>query len=260
MLDLRRIERRHRRACDIHTGFSFGVGGRCGGASFDPATLNLTGWWRASYSGSPWSGTASAGSSGSRNLTEATNPPGLGASINSLTPADFNGTNQVLSNSLTFDNFISNTAGTIVVLFKATSAATDAGATSPHQNPALVASTAGGYVTLGFSTSGVRFGTHNGTSLNSIAVACGTGAWHLGWAAIDSTNIYAAIDSGSFSSTAWTLSSSFNTDTFRVGSNYNGSKWFTGQIAEIMTMASAVTGAQQTNIVSYINARYALSL
>jgi hypothetical protein len=43
---------------------AFGGHGTAAGAA-DPSSLSLTGWWRASYAGSPWTPSASAGSSGS---------------------------------------------------------------------------------------------------------------------------------------------------------------------------------------------------
>lgn len=53
-------------------------------SSFDPATLNLSGWWRAGgYSSAgtaTFTGRASAGASGGRDLTEATNKPAASTS------------------------------------------------------------------------------------------------------------------------------------------------------------------------------------
>ena len=50
-------------------------------SAFDPATLALTGWWRSGgYVSGTWTGIASAGTSGGRNLVEATNPPAVAPS------------------------------------------------------------------------------------------------------------------------------------------------------------------------------------
>ncbi len=54
----------------------------------------MTGWWRATYGGSsPWTGTASAGGSGSRDLTThpTGNPYSAGTVVNALTPAHSDG-------------------------------------------------------------------------------------------------------------------------------------------------------------------------
>ena len=66
-------------------------------STLDPATLALTGWWRGSYDGSgTWSGTASAGSSGTRSLVELTNKPSSGTAVNGFNPATFDGVNDKL--------------------------------------------------------------------------------------------------------------------------------------------------------------------
>lgn len=80
--------------------FGFGAAAACAGTSVNyealVAAFDLKGWWRGSWSASPWTGTASAGSSGSNNLTEATNPPGTSA-LGGFNAADFDGTNDKLT-------------------------------------------------------------------------------------------------------------------------------------------------------------------
>lgn len=59
----------------VNTEYRMGFGG-VSGTAFDRSTLTLAGWWRkGSYAVGTWSGSASAGSSGSRSATEATNQP-----------------------------------------------------------------------------------------------------------------------------------------------------------------------------------------
>lgn len=258
MLDLRRIERRHRRECTLH-GYSFSAGGRAGSSGFDPATLSLTGWWRTDFGGSPWAGVASAGSSSGRDLSEGTNPPSAGSAVNGRTPADFDGSNDRLANATTAGNYWTQTAGSIICVFNADNATTDAGATSAHTMPAFV-STTNGYIQLTFSTSGVRMCTHNGTSINSINSGASTGGWRYGWGVWDSTTLYAATDNSSFGTVSHTVSASFSTDTIRVGTNFNASAFYDGRIAEIMFLATSLTGTERTNLTSYFNARYNLSI
>jgi hypothetical protein len=51
-------------------------------SSFNPATLSLTGWWSAgNYVSGTYTGSASAGTSGGRNLTEATVPPAVASGV-----------------------------------------------------------------------------------------------------------------------------------------------------------------------------------
>ncbi len=63
---------------------------------FDPATLDLTGFWDAAYATPTWSGTASIGSSGGRGLSAATTdnpyrPWTTGAAVNGYTAAHSDG-------------------------------------------------------------------------------------------------------------------------------------------------------------------------
>ncbi len=54
----------------------------------DPADEVLTGWWGPNYAASPWVGRASAGTSGSRQLTSGIAPT-TGTAQNGHTPASF---------------------------------------------------------------------------------------------------------------------------------------------------------------------------
>ncbi len=72
---------------------------------WSPSLLDLTTFYQASFTGSPWVGRASLGSSLNRNLTEATNPPSVGAAKGNIavTPASFDASNDILSTGATVD-------------------------------------------------------------------------------------------------------------------------------------------------------------
>lgn len=227
------------------------------GAIFDPATLSLTGWWRASFSSSPWAGVASAGSSSGRNLTEATNPPNAGSALNGLTPANFDGSNDRL-NGADADVLVSASTGMIAALFRADTAAADAGAALAYNNPALLTPNNGG-VYLTYSNSGVRLGGFNGGAVhNSLAVAAAAAAWHLVVATWDATTLYLSVDGGSFSTLAHTINVSAVPTL--VGANYAAGVFFDGQIAELMTGQFAANATIRDNLRSYVNARYGLAI
>lgn len=60
---------------------------------FDPASLALTGWWRTNtYAWGTWTGVASAGTSGTRNMTEATVRPAPTDVVDVLPPVKAAGT------------------------------------------------------------------------------------------------------------------------------------------------------------------------
>lgn len=225
-------------------------------AAFDPATLTLTGWWRANYGGSPWAGTASAGGSGSQSLSNA-NAPDVGGAVNGFTPADFVPANSdQLTSATAINSLVSEAAGSIVCLFYADAAFADGGAASYYNNPSFFAHQINGYLGLGFSTSGVRFGSFDTTSgsFNSIAVACATGGWHLAQARWNSTTLEVRVDGGSWSTLAKAVT--LNTDGIRVGVSYNVTNFFDGKILELMTAQSRLSDANFDSIRSYMNARY----
>jgi hypothetical protein len=224
---------------------------KSGASVFDPATLALTGWWRADYSASPWNGIASASSSGGRNLTEATNPPTAGTSQNGKVPAAFNGTNSELSNATAMSTMLSASTFTLFALFRATTAQA---AGSPFAEPLLFGDT-GGNVGMTFTTSGVgAFCYGGGTPLRS---ACGTGAYHCAMMRLVGGTMGVKVDSNA-EATATETNLVTLTGTVRV-SRGNSGGFFDGRILEILVAATDLT-ASYTNIKSYFNSRYALAL
>jgi hypothetical protein len=230
--------------------------------SFDPALLTWEGWWRSSFASSPWAGTSSLGGSGSRNLTEATNPPAVGTALNGLTPADFDGTNDRLANATVLGSMLTNAAGTIVALFNADAATTDTGATTAYNMPFLVGGDAGGAVYLTFSTSGVRLGGSNSVPThNSVAVAASTGAWHMAVGTWDATTLKLSVDGSAFSTLSFSLNAVDGSGSGTcVGRNYDATAFFNGRIAEAMVGKFTATTTDVANLKSYFNNRYALAL
>jgi hypothetical protein len=225
---------------------------------FDPASLSLEGWWRADFAASPWTGTASAGGSGARNLTEATNPPAVGAAQNGKNPADFDGTNDLLGSATTFTTFAAAAAGSIWCLFYADTSAADAGAGSRHDNEGLVAEEGGATaLNLTFSAGGVSVSLYDG-AFKEVITACGTGAYHLAQAKWNSTNLYLRIDSGSWVSiAAGALSGSAGG--LVVGRNYD-TKFLDGRILDVGMATSALSDGSFDSVKSYVNSRFALAL
>lgn len=270
MLDLARVERRHRRECNMLGSFGFGAGGRCAGAgTYDPSTINFSTWLRASFSASPWAAVASAGVSGSHSYSEATNPPSAGAALNSLTPADFDGTNDRLARSgVTQDTFVSTTAYTIVVLYNADAAATDAGTSNQYDNPALVtgfsSGAIGGSFMVAYSSGGLGAAHYDGSSwLGITSGSAHNGAWTLGQARFDAGFLGVRLNGGAWADNAKGSVSGLSEATspgIRIGANYNLSAFFNGRIAEVMISATALSDATLNNIRSYISARYAISV
>jgi hypothetical protein len=238
-------------------------------SAFDPATLSLTGWWRASYSGSPWAPTASAGSSGSNgNLEEATNPPATGSAVNGYTPADFDGSNDLLTvpGGAILDTFYNTTAYSVVMLINVDSfTLTDPGATQPFNCPGGFGDVGGnggpcGGV-AGSGASGVfRFGHSDVTDFNSASVAISTATWTMVAATYNGTNVEVTKNAGSAATQAVGTVTGLASSSAAVGRNYLSAQFFDGKVLEIMAADTALSGANLTNIKSYFNSRYGLSL
>lgn len=223
--------------------------------AFDPATLALTGWWKPNYGGTPWVGTASTGSSGSRNLTEVDNAPSTGSAVNGLTPADFDGINDRLLTGALMSALFTAAAGSLAIVFNSDTAAADAGASAPYGNPPLLADTNGLFI-VGFSTSGVRVGYYDGATWNSVAVACATGGWHVVFVRWNGTNLEVRLDGGSWSSVARANISDV-TGQVRLGI-YSTTLFFNGRQAEVMTQSSRWGDATVDSLWSYFQPKFAL--
>jgi len=228
-------------------------------AVYDPAVLSLTGWWRASYSGSPWAGTASAGGSDLIELAEATDPPATGAAVNGYTPADFDGTNDLLTANAA-SNALFGGSGSFVCLLYADAAVTDGGAGTFYQYGTLFSDPTNAEACFGLSNSGFIASVLDST-VNYIeaSTACATGGWHLAQCKFDGSNLKVRVDSGSWSSVGFSTFTPITPSNHQAGKSYGGS-YFNGRILEIMTADSALADGDFDNIKSYVNSRYALSL
>ncbi len=234
-------------------------------AVFDPAVLDLSMWVRGDFASSPWSGVVSAGHSGERSLSETTNPPSVGTTLNTWDSADFDGTNDTLKattgGATTWTSYITDTAYTMSVLFWADAATADAGNADSYVNPPIVADATQGAIGIGFTTSGVRAWHQVGGDYASVALAATTGAWHLVQVRYDGTTLQTRIDGGSWSNqTRGHVSATALGAQPQFGMNYASNKFFNGKVMEIIVAPSALSDANCDNILDYTNARYALSL
>lgn len=236
-----------------------------GSGVLDPATLGLTGWWRASYAGSPWNGTASAGGSGARNLAEATNPPTVGAAVNGFTPADYvpADSDVLRMTGFTLDTFVNNNAGSMFVVFRPDVASAPVGAgtaSEPYEQPAIVSTTAGGHWHLAYNTDGLTAGIFD-SAYRIVTVACAAAAWHLACMTVNGSQLRLRVDSGSFSSTAiGNIHAGGMPLTMHTGSNYGETARFDGKILELGFADSVLSDATFDQIKAYVNARYGLAL
>jgi hypothetical protein len=238
-----------------------GPTGPTGPLGLSPAALALTGWWRASYEGSPWVGTDSGGSdlSGNRDLTPSGNGAAtIGALLNGFTTADFNGTpvtGQGMVNNTTAPVMVTKPAGTIVVLFNADTASAPTGLI--FDDVALyVDSNADNGLT--FTTSGVTAFGYDGT-FKAATAACATGGYHLAMCRWDGVNVGLTLDSAVEVTTACGALTIL-TGSVQVGTGYLATNNFDGKIVEVLVAPTTLSNADYALIKAYVNLRYGLAL
>jgi hypothetical protein len=244
----------------------FGFMRRVTTATFDPATLSLTGWWRADggtgYVAGTFDGVASAGGSGSRDLTQGTgaNQPATGTTINGHTAPDFDGTNDYLINTTAISTMLSASAWRMwALIYIDAIAINDAAA---YNNDTVICDTGAFW--------GIHLRANGGSPLlyayqwdgaeKKVTENITTGAWHLVQARFDGSTLYVRLNSnGTQSVAAGNISTTTGTIVCGAGSGA-GAKPFNGRIADLGLLASAGSETDFDNIRTYINARYALAV
>jgi hypothetical protein len=222
--------------------------------------LSLTGWWRGSYTASPWAGTQSAGASATQNLTQATNPPLAGPPLNGFTTADFNGT------SSTFDGapvatFHSTTTFSGWALVHVDSINTDSATWS--QNDAIVCTNGTGQFGIYLRDNGAGVVTVGLAILSTVDRTVTTtfvkNSWQLvQWKSDGATMSIRVNGSAWASTTAGSLGSL--AAALDVGRNPGQNNFLDGRVAEIGLAAVQLTEAQFDAVRTYASARYGLTL
>ncbi len=222
--------------------------------SLDPATLNLTGWWKADFSAAPWVGTASAGTSGSHNLTTSSgNDPIAGTAQNGHVPAKYVvADGELILHGGVLSDVFTAAAGTLVLC--ALVPTTSATSGSPFGDPGFLGD-ADGALIASFSTSGFAVGINDGAP-KVVTVACSTAAYHRLYMRWNGSTVEAKVDTGSWS----TLAAGNITDV--TGAWILGGNPLVGytdfSALEVMTAAYYVVDADINGIDAYLVARYAI--
>jgi hypothetical protein len=223
---------------------------------FDPSTLTLTSWVR-NYAGSPWAGTASAGTSATPTLSSGA-APGVGT-LNSQGVADFDGSGDNLVSSVTTASLFTAPAGGVAVLFSADT--TTAAQAEAYDDRPLVTDE-NGRLALVHTSSGIRATIYNGAAwVITPSIACATGAYRWAFAWWTGGTLFVQLDGGTPQSVAiGGTGVNLGAGAFKLGENYDTTKDYDGKVADAMTTAAAWTAGNITDLVSYGNSRYGLSL
>jgi hypothetical protein len=235
-----------------------------GGVEYDPAVLALTGWWKAGNYNSgtgTWTGTASAGTSGANDLTEATNKPTDGAALNGLNTVEFT---RASSQKLTADGTLGDYFTTSY--YSGWALVYSDGFTNNNANPNLsdgILSDNGGAFAISGNTGtpNVVFQHDDGVQNRCDITTMSNSAWHLIQYRFDSATGFAEIrlDNGAWDTVAAsTLVSAAGT--FQVGCEYAASKFFDGRMADIGTIKARLSDLEFDNIRVYCNGTYGVSV
>lgn len=238
-------------------------------AVFNPATLNLTVWNRASFASSPWNGVASAGTSGNWKFVEATNPPGVGAAQNGLDPINLDGFNDTLrlqdtatSTNQAVSTIIDADGWTVLVLLRPDTAS--APGVNPYNSSNVIGDGAGsGNWGVTYTTSGITAYQNTAGGYRTSSTALSTGSYALGKLRYDGTNLQSGVNNGSMSSTASGNVSTLTGTPVRIGDISGGSgdaSAYDGRILEVMVADYSMSDSEIENVGRYMQDRYNLDL
>lgn len=244
-------------------GFTLGAGGRAikkRGASFDPSTLALTGWWRSNYSGSPWND-----DSGNTRTLEQSNAgfrPVTGAPVNGYVPALFDASDDYMNTVAVANNvFMSSTASSGWFLINSLGVPASVGV---YQDGNLLTDSVNAETTFGHvdvsGTPKFIIALYAGAYIR-LEVAMGTGAWHIAQWKHDGVNMFARVDSGNWSSTACGTLSFLTPSAFTMSVSYSAALKMNGSVIDVGITNTVISDANFDNLVrEYANGRYGLSL
>lgn len=239
------------------------VGGYTYSAAFDPASMSLDGWFRASFTGAPLVGTASAGASGGRtyidNGVHAT--PAVGATVNGHDAVLFTAaTPTALDTALTADNYASDTAYSGWLLCRVATVATDS--VNAYENATGLGSTPGGYFGVAFRSSGAVQVYHFDGGFDPAEAAFTVGAaWQLVQWNFNGAALKVRVNNGSWVSIAkTTMTYPFSAEYLRLGLDASGTYGSNVEVLDHGLRAASTPDATFDDVRTYCNTRYGLSL
>ncbi len=219
-------------------------------SAFTPADLALTAYFKEYSGSSPWVGTASAGTSGTHNATEGTNPPSAGTALNGYSTAQYDGSND----RLTLD-------GTTPSYFGAAALSAFALVYVDNTNERVIFETHNAYAPL-YVSSGVVYFRPYGAGTNC-SRAISIGAWALVTLRYTGSNVEIGVNEvpgafGGSSVTAFSSAMGLSGEILRMGDGAHGH--YFGRMMEVGISDTALTDQNFLDIKTYCNTRYSLSL
>lgn len=218
------------------------------GSSWSPAQLTASGFWqKGNYAGTTWTGSGSAGSSGSNSLADATHGP----TATNGEPV-FNGTNQYFANQFSIATLMSLASGTIFCCFNASAATADN--VNTFNNPGLLSDSGNGLV-FAYSTAGVVASIFD-TGYRTIKTAAATGSTHAACMRWDSANLNLNVDGVDATPVGCGAIGVSGANTLFSGINAGLTFPFAGTVHALITLQSAITAADVANLHNWAKQQY----
>lgn len=232
--------------------------------AFARESLALSVFNKASFSASPWPGTASAGASNTRSLLEGINPPSVGASLGGLASANFDGTNDKLTLDANYDDIaVPNYPGPSAfsgwcLMAVDTTAPRSVGA--PYQNEAVISLDGSGAFILCVTDDGVSAACYDNVSYKEttpIPLTPGTPAL-VQWLA-DGTDLKCRVNGGAWQSVATSgpIPAAYPV---QVAVNYAGTEFFDGRIWELGMSATVISDPDFDGVRADVSYDYGISV
>lgn len=218
--------------------------------------LNLTGMWNNSYTGSPWKGLSSYGSSGLHNAGDLGRPPGIGSSVNGFRPARFDGVNQFLECDGVMSDYLTTTQCSGWVLFQPLSLQAPSGVLRNDPNLLVdgngvigIAVTTDGVQVYAFTNTGQHAGPAYPLTLNQYIL--------FQWKLVSPTQFRTRVNSGPWTDSSITGTWFGLTGFPFVGCNLNVTDFANVEILQLATSQEALSDATFDDIVvPFVNGRY----
>lgn len=241
------------------------AGGTSNALTFEywsPAQLTLGHWERAAatWAGAPWSGVASAGSSGTRTFQTTAVDPTAGSTISGFQALSFTTNSRLLDAVGTWGDVATTTAYSMCVVAKVTSAGTR-DAVNRYTEPTFFGDN-NANIALGctFSTGGFSCFHYDDSTFTFTGpeVAQATGSWFMGLARYNGTNINVSTNGGADVSEAKTpVVSGFETNSILLNrSTLGDDSGVAGEIAEVFMMPSYISDVNKAKMLNYVRQRY----
>lgn len=222
-----------------------------------PTSEGAAAHWAADYAGSPWQDLVT-----SEDLSEATNAPSVGTTVNGFDPADFDGTNDKLTSTSAASSFMSASAYTGWALVRVrTASAGGTDYTDIYSRDGIVGSASNaqdwGVGVRSDNTVGVYH--YGGGNFDGVTVGITLNSWQLVQWKYDGTNLKLRVNGGSWGSIAKGSVASLAQSVLVGESQVAGTEYADMLLLDLGLDSSAWSDASLDKLRKFVNQRYGMT-